>query len=300
MSISVVGLTKLYDTQKAIDAISFEVKTGEIVGFLGPNGAGKSTTMKILTGYLPPNSGSAKVCGFDVIKESRDVKRIIGYLPEHNPLYTEMFVKEYLGFIAGLYGLNDTAKRVKKMIEITGLTAEQHKRIGQLSKGYRQRVGLAAAMIHDPKVLILDEPTSGLDPNQILDIRSLITNMGADKTVILSSHIMQEVQAMCNRVVIINNGTIVADDKIEILKRMNPTKFVFQIEFDKSVSIPVIEKMATVERVLKINETTLSITASKDVRNDLFEFAVKNQLVIKALQEEKLSLEDVFHTLTKN
>ncbi len=300
MSISVAGLTKLYTTQKAVDDITFDVKPGEILGFLGPNGAGKSTTMKILTGYIPQTSGFASVCNFDVSKQSRDVKRVIGYLPEHNPLYTDMYVKEYLAFVAGLYQLKEVSKKVARMVELTGLQVEQHKKIGQLSKGYRQRVGLAAAMIHDPKVLILDEPTSGLDPNQIMEIRQVIKNAGSDKTVILSSHIMQEVQAMCNRVIIINKGKIVANDKIELLQRINPTQFIFLVEFDQAIRVSDIEKIATVERVRKMNDTTVTITAGSDMRNALFEYAVKNKLAIKTLQEEKQSLEDVFHQLTQN
>jgi ABC-2 type transport system ATP-binding protein len=300
MSISVVGLTKLYQVQKAVDNISFDVQPGEILGFLGPNGAGKSTTMKILTGYVPQSSGHAKVCNFNVASQAQDIKKIIGYLPEHNPLYTDMFVKEYLGFIAGLYQLTDKAKKIAKMIDITGLGVEQHKKIGQLSKGYRQRVGLAAAMIHDPKVLILDEPTSGLDPNQILEIRQLIKNMGKDKTVILSSHIMQEVQAMCTRVVIINKGQIVANDKIELLQKVNASKFVILIEFEQNVKQAELEKLATVERVIKLQENQFTITATTDIRNAIFEYAVKNKFTIKTLQEEKQSLEDVFHALTKN
>ncbi len=222
MSIQVSGLTKLYDTQKAVDGISFEVKKGEIAGFLGPNGAGKSTTMKMITGYLPPTSGTATVCGFDVVEKPMEVRKRVGYLPEANPLYFEMYVREYLEFSAGIHKIGaDKGKRIEEMIEMTGLLKEAHKKIGALSKGYKQRVGLAQAMLHDPEVLILDEPTSGLDPNQIVEIRDLIKRIGADKTVLLSTHIMQEVQAMCSRVIIINNGKIVADDSIGHLQTVN-------------------------------------------------------------------------------
>lgn len=219
MSIQVSGLTKVYGEQKAVNAISFDLKKGEIVGFLGPNGAGKSTTMKMITGYLPPTDGTAKVCGFDVQEQAMDVRRRVGYLPEANPLYYDMYVREYLEFSAGIHRLAKPKARIEEMIQITGLTKEAHKKIGALSKGYKQRVGLAQAMLHNPEVLILDEPTSGLDPNQIVEIRDLIISIGKEKTVLLSTHIMQEVQAMCSRVIIINNGQIVADDSIEGLRR---------------------------------------------------------------------------------
>ena len=219
MSIQVIGLTKIYGEQKAVDGISFELKKGEIVGFLGPNGAGKSTTMKMITGYLPPTDGTAKVCGFDVQEQAMDVRKRVGYLPEANPLYYDMYVREYLEFSAGIHGLSKPKQRIEEMVNITGLTKEAHKKIGMLSKGYKQRVGLAQAMLHNPEVLILDEPTSGLDPNQIVEIRDLIINIGKEKTVLLSTHIMQEVQAMCSRVIIINNGNIVADDSIDGLRR---------------------------------------------------------------------------------
>ena len=222
MSIKVSGLTKVYDTQKAVDNISFELRKGEIVGFLGPNGAGKSTTMKIVTTYLPATSGDAVVCGYDVQHHPMEVRRRVGYLPESNPLYYEMYVREYLEFTAGIHQLGKgSKKRIEEMIAMTGLGKESHKKIGALSKGYKQRVGLAQAMLHDPEVLILDEPTSGLDPNQIVEIRNLIKNLGGEKTVLLSTHIMQEVQAMCSRVIIINNGKLVADNSIEKLKQAN-------------------------------------------------------------------------------
>lgn len=220
MSIQVAALTKIYGQQKAVNAISFETGVG-VLGFLGPNGAGKSTTMKMLTGYLPPSDGSATVCGFDITKQPLDVKRNIGYLPESNPLYTDMYVKEALGFVAGIHQIHEPEKRIAEVIEQTGLGPEQHKKIGQLSKGYRQRVGLAQAVLHDPQVLILDEPTSGLDPNQLVGIRQLISDLGKNKTVILSTHIMQEVEAVCNNVIIINKGNIVANDTLAGLRAQN-------------------------------------------------------------------------------
>ncbi|MEZ5016459.1 MAG: ATP-binding cassette domain-containing protein [Flavipsychrobacter sp.] len=229
MSIKVTSLTKVYGSQKAVNDISFELKKGEIVGFLGPNGAGKSTTMKMITGYLPPTKGDISVCGFEVQKQPMEVRKRVGYLPEANPLYFDMYVREYLEFSAGIHGLGSKAKeRIAEMITLTGLTKEAHKRIGMLSKGYKQRVGLAQAMLHDPEVLILDEPTSGLDPNQIIEIRELISNIGKEKTVLLSTHIMQEVEAMCSRVIIINNGTLVADDAIETLKGDRSLEDVFR------------------------------------------------------------------------
>lgn len=223
MSIWVNALTKLYGTQKAVNGISFKAGPG-VLGFLGPNGAGKSTTMKMLTGFIPQTSGKASVCGFDTVQQTLEVRRCIGYLPESNPLYTDMYVKESLGFIAGIHQLHDTGKRIAEVIEQTGLGPEQHKKIGQLSKGYRQRVGLAQAILHNPQVLILDEPTSGLDPNQLIGIRQLIRDLGANKTVILSTHIMQEVEATCNNVIIINKGEIVANNSLTGLKEMHAGK----------------------------------------------------------------------------
>ncbi len=229
MSIEVQDLTKLYGKQKAIDAISFSTQPGKVTGFLGPNGAGKSTTMKILTGFIPQTSGTATVCGFDVVTQSQEVKRSVGYLPETNPQYLEMYVKESLAFIAEIHKLHNPAKRIAEVIEQTGLGPEQHKKIGQLSKGYRQRVGLAQAIIHDPQVLILDEPTSGLDPNQLVGIRQLIRELGQTKTIILSTHIMQEVDAVCDDVIIINQGTIVASDSLQGIKDGHKGKTMEQI-----------------------------------------------------------------------
>ncbi len=299
MSISVNQLTKIYDQQKAVNSISFEVSAGEILGFLGPNGAGKSTTMKILTGYIPQTSGVATVCGFDVKKQSMEVRRNIGYLPEHNPLYHEMYVKEFLSFIADLHKISNKQKRIAEMIELTGLSIEQHKKIGQLSKGYKQRTGLAAALIHDPKVLILDEPTTGLDPNQIVEIRNLIKNIGENKTVILSTHIMQEVQAMCNRVVIINKGTIVADDKIERLQQLNNQGKIFVVELDKPIDKAEWKKIDSLKSVTFLGENKWQLKSENDIRNKIFDFAVRNNLSLLSLNEEKQSLEDVFRALTQ-
>ncbi|MFZ9630483.1 MAG: ATP-binding cassette domain-containing protein [Bacteroidetes bacterium] len=223
MSIQVNNLSKKYGQQLALDSISFSIPSGEVVGFLGPNGAGKSTTMKIITGYIPATSGDASVCGLDLVEQSLEVRKLVGYLPEHNPLYLDMYIAEYLLFAAGIAGVKNTKKALEMAIELTQLGPERNKKIGQLSKGYRQRVGLAQALIHDPKVLILDEPTSGLDPNQVVEIRNVIKNLGSEKTVLLSTHIMQEVEAMCNRVILINKGKIVADDSLEGLKNTSPT-----------------------------------------------------------------------------
>lgn len=221
MSIQVDNLSKVYGKQTAVNSINFNIPTGEIVGFLGPNGAGKSTTMKMLTGYIPPTSGSGSICGIDIVEESLEVRKIVGYLPENNPLYLDMYVKEYLTFMGGLSGVKNISQNLEYVLNVTRLLPEVHKKIGQLSKGYRQRVGLAQALIHQPKVLILDEPTSGLDPLQVVEMRNVITDLGKDKTVLLSTHIMQEVEAMCNRVIIINQGRIIADDSIEALKQKN-------------------------------------------------------------------------------
>lgn len=223
MSIQVNNLSKKYGQQLALDSISFSIPSGEVVGFLGPNGAGKSTTMKILTGYIPASSGDASICGLDLAERSLEVRKLVGYLPEHNPLYLDMYISEYLLFAAGIAGVKNTKKALELVIELTQLGPERNKKIGQLSKGYRQRVGLAQALIHDPKVLILDEPTSGLDPNQVVEIRNVIKNLGSEKTVLLSTHIMQEVEAMCNRVILINKGKIIADNTLEGLKETAPS-----------------------------------------------------------------------------
>lgn len=301
MSISVQQITKLYGEQKALDNISFEIKTGEVVGFLGPNGAGKSTMMKILTGYIPQTEGRASVCGFDVNEAADDVKRSVGYLPESNPLYYDMYIKEYLAFIAGIYGLKNKPLRVKEMVDITGLGPEQHKKIGQLSKGYKQRVGLAQALIHDPKVLILDEPTSGLDPNQLADIRQLIINLGREKTVMLSTHIMQEVEAICGRVIIIDKGRLAADDKMADLRKNKISTQAFYAEFDQPVQIDKLKRIPGILRVASsgTNAYNIETAADNDIRGALFQFAVKEGLTLLTVKKSEQNLEDVFRSLTK-
>ncbi len=302
MSILVNNITKLYGKQKALDNVSFEVNTGEIVGFLGPNGAGKSTMMKILTCFIPQTSGSASVCGYDIAEESLEVRKNVGYLPEHNPLYTEMYIKEYLEFIAGLHKLKNVKQRISEMIEMTGLQVEQKKKIGALSKGYRQRVGLAQALIHDPKVLILDEPTTGLDPNQLAEIRNLIKEIGKQKTVMLSTHIMQEVEAICNRVIIVNNGQIVANDITSVLQNsQSRNKQLITVEFDKQTSEAQLKTIAEVVSAKNIRENIWQIEThtDKDIRPDVFQFAVKNGMAVLTLHKEEQKLEDVFKELTK-
>lgn len=299
MSIVVEKLSKVYGAQKALNEISFEVKPGEVLGFLGPNGAGKSTTMKILTCYIPQTSGAASVCGFDVIKNPIEVRRQIGYLPELNPLYTDMFVKEYLLFSAEVQGLGKLANtRVEEMIERVGLTIERKKKIGQLSKGYKQRVGLAQAMLHNPKVLILDEPTSGLDPNQVGEMRDLIKEIGKDKTVLLSTHIMQEVEAMCNRVVIINKGVIVANDKIEKLQQKLMGEVSISVEFKNDVKESVLKNINGVLQV-KQKGNRFTLKCNEDIREQLSKAAAENNWVMLSMNLEEDSLENVFQKLTR-
>jgi ABC-2 type transport system ATP-binding protein len=302
MSILVTGVSKFYGDQKALDNISFEVGTGEIVGFLGPNGAGKSTMMKIITGFIPASSGKVTVNGLAVEADSSEVKKQIGYLPENNPLYPEMYVREYLGFVASIYksGISEK-KQIDNIIELTGLAPEQNKKIGSLSKGYRQRVGLAQALIHNPAVLILDEATTGLDPNQIVEIRNLIKEAGKEKTVMLSTHIMQEVEAICDRVIIIDKGIIVADEeKSNIYSIIKRPKQVIQVEFDKDVTDSSLADIANVSSVKKIRDYVWVIEAEGDVdiRPYLFNFAVKNNLTVLSLQKQESSLEEVFRHLT--
>ncbi|MEO5644570.1 MAG: gliding motility-associated ABC transporter ATP-binding subunit GldA [Bacteroidia bacterium] len=301
MSIKVEYISKVYGAQYALDNISLEVKTGEIVGFLGPNGAGKSTLMKILTCFIPPTSGKAAVNGFDVMDQSLDVRKSVGYLPEHNPLYLDMYVKEYLEFIAGLHKMENVKKRVDEMIDITGLGVEQHKRIGALSKGYRQRVGLAQALIHDPEVLILDEPTTGLDPNQLGEIRELIKKVGKSKTVMLSTHIMQEVEILCDRVIIINKGKIVTDKQTTTLQQGDEQRMLISVEFDKAADEKKLKALQGVEsaKLVKGNSWRLVTKPDMDIRTGLFNFAVENGLSILEMQREEKSLEDVFKELTK-
>ncbi len=302
-SIKVAALTKIYDTQKAVDNISFELKKGEIVGFLGPNGAGKSTTMKIITGYLPATSGHVSVFGFDVQAQPMEVRKRVGYLPESNPLYYEMYVREYLEFTAGIHKLGkDSKKRIEDMIAQTGLGKEAHKKIGALSKGYKQRVGLAQAMLHNPEVLILDEPTSGLDPNQIVEIRDLIKNIGAEKTVLLSTHIMQEVQAMCSRVIIINNGQIVADDSIEHLKQATTKEDTLIIQLEKDIDNALLNELKNADRYENLggHKWLLSTQDPESLRREVMQWAVKHDININSLQAQTNTLEDVFRTLTNN
>jgi ABC-2 type transport system ATP-binding protein len=303
MSIVVKELTKEYGDQKALNNISFEITPGKIVGFIGPNGAGKSTTMKILTGYILPTSGSAWIQDRNVIEHAYEIRKNIGYLPEHNPLYLDMFVLEYLEYVAGLYNINkERQKRIREIIDITGLESEKNKKIGALSKGFKQRVGLAQAIIHNPKVLILDEPTSGLDPNQIIEIRNLISELGKEKTVMLSTHIMQEVEAICDRIIIINNGSIVADDKVgDIYSKLEENKQTVAVEFDKEVDDSLLSKIEGVSQLKRVDENNwlFESLSENDIRQNIFQFAVNNNLSVLSMQKKEKSLEEVFHELTK-
>ena len=296
MSISVQQLTKAYASQKALNAITFELKKGEIVGFLGPNGAGKSTCMKILTTVLPPTSGKAIVAGFDVIKNPIEVRKRVGYLSEINPLYTEMYVREYLLFNARVYDVD--TKRVEELIVQTGLATEVHKKIGQLSKGYKQRTGLACALLHDPEVLLLDEPTTGLDPNQLVDIRSLIIELGKQKTVLLSTHIMQEVEALCDRVIIINKGQIVADKRMEDLR--DTKEQIIEVEFDYRVEDTFLIQLPYLEGIRNPRGFMYQLTfgTSKDMRPVVFDLAHDNELKILQLSHKNKNLESLFKELT--
>jgi ABC-2 type transport system ATP-binding protein len=301
MSVKVEGLTKIYGTQYALNGIQFEARKGEVLGFLGPNGAGKTTTMKILTCFLPQSEGKAEVCGYNVVTHPMEVRRNIGYLPEHNPLYKDMYVREYLDFVANIHRVADKKKRVAEMVERTGLGAEQHKLIASLSKGYRQRVGLAQAMLHNPDVLILDEPTSGLDPNQLIEIRRLIKELGKEKTVIFSTHIMQEVQAICDRVIIINKGKIVADDRIDALQQLVAGNNAVQVEFLEAIQVEELKKILHIQSIQTITSTCFKIfvEGEQDIRKDIFAFAVKNNLTLLEMHREVSSVEDVFQQLTK-
>ena len=297
MSIKVKKLSKVYGTQKALTEVSFEINKGEIVGFLGPNGAGKSTLMKILTGYIPPTNGDAKICNLDINENSIETRSRIGYLPEHNPLYLDMYVKEYLEFVADIYEVNH--KYIDEMIKKTGLIKEQHKLIGSLSKGYRQRVGLAQALIHNPEVLILDEPTTGLDPNQLVEIRSLIKEVGREKTVLLSTHIMQEVEAICDRVIIINKGQIVANKTIVELQKSKGNRKLITVEFDKKTEKKELMKIGNVleARELKGHKYQIFSDSKFDLRPALFEFAVNNKLTVLQMNMEEQKLESIFQEL---
>jgi len=301
MSIEVKNLLKIYGEQKAVNDISFKVEKAEIVGFLGPNGAGKSTTMKIITGYLRQSSGSAKVCGINVADEPLAAKKKIGYLPEANALYYDMYVREYLSFIAEVHRLNGKSKqRIEDVIQLTGLMVESKKKVGQLSKGYKQRVGLAAALIHDPEVLILDEPTSGLDPNQIIEIREVIKQQGKDKTVLFSSHILQEVEAICDRVIIINKGILVADDKLSNLQKRNIDIHVVIVQFKETVDKSLLEKLEQVTSVEESPPSAFKLQTSNPeiIRKQILEMALQHNLNIVSLQSEEYSLEEVFRNLT--
>ena len=338
MSISVNHITKIYGSQKALDAVSINIHPGEIVGFLGPNGAGKSTLMKILSCFIPPTSGEASVCGYDVLEQSIEVRKKVGYLPENNPLYLDLYVKEFLAFVAGTHHLKGSVRsRVDEMIALTGLQPEQHKQIGALSKGYRQRVGLAQALIHNPEVLILDEPTSGLDPNQLAEIRHLIKEIGKEKTVILSTHIMQEVEAICDRAIIIHKGKIVADDTTKNLQKITLTQALVRVEFSSAVENNLIRSIPGLKEIIpagnKSESTQGQIPGSGfrpkgagnlpegskqdsknptsavwllesepgiDIRADVFRFAVDHGLTVLSMQKEEQKLEEVFQELTKN
>ena len=302
MSIEVRNVVKIYGDQRALDGVSFSVKPGEIVGLLGPNGAGKSTLMKIITCFIPPTDGEVCVCGHDIFEESLKVREKVGYLPEHNPLYLEMYVREYLEFVAGVHKLKGNIReKVKDMVELTGLTLEQKKKIGALSKGYRQRVGLAQALIHDPEVLILDEPTSGLDPNQIHEIRNLIRSIGTTKTVMLSTHIMQEVEAICDRAIIIHKGKIVADNATKELSAGIKNKNRITVEFSGKIGEDDFGKISGITGIERKSENTwaLETAEGKDIREELFSLAVSKGAAILSMNREELRLEEVFQILTQ-
>ncbi len=303
MSIIVENLNKIYSTQHALKNVNFEIKTGEIVGFLGPNGAGKSTTMKIATGYLPATSGNIKVCGVSVQENPLEVRKNIGYLPEHNPLYLDMYIKEYLDFVGEMYKINgkNRKNRINELVEICGLGREQHKKIGSLSKGYRQRVGLAQALIHNPPVLILDEPTTGLDPNQIVEIRQVIKNIGKEKTVVFSTHIMQEVEAICSRAIIINLGEIVADSSIIDLQKNTQNKKIISLETNKPLQNDVFQDLENVLLVENISPAKYKIhtNIAVDLREKIAQIVTQNDAFILTMQLQESSLEEIFRSLTK-
>ncbi|MBN8675888.1 MAG: gliding motility-associated ABC transporter ATP-binding subunit GldA [Chitinophagales bacterium] len=301
MSIEVKNLLKQYGEQKAVNSISFKVDKGEIVGFLGPNGAGKSTTMKIITGYLQQTGGEAWVCGINVAEQPLETKKKIGYLPELNALYYDMYVREYLGFVAEVHQVTNSKTKIEEVVALTGLTVESKKKIGQLSKGYKQRVGLAAALIHDPEVLILDEPTSGLDPNQIIEIREVIKKQGKDKTVLFSSHILQEVEAICDRVIIINKGNLVADDKLSNLRKTSSVANLIRVSFREDLDQQLLNNLTAAKTVTKLDANNWQLTTddSDQLRKQIMELSLQHNLNIVSLQSENQSLEDVFRTLTQ-
>ncbi len=304
MSVSVKNLTKFYGTQKAVNAISFDLREGEIVGFIGPNGSGKSTTMKCICGILPPDSGKIEIEGIDIQTSKLEIKKKIGYLPEHNPLYTEMYVREYLNYIDGLYTkAKGRKKRVDEIITLTGLTEESHKKIGQLSKGYRQRVGIAQALIHNPSILILDEPTTGLDPNQLVEIRGMISKLSKDKTVLLSTHILQEVEAICDRVIIINHGEIVADGSSEkIRKSKDKNEQTIYVEFNLEIKPELLEEIKGINKVqnVSVKEFLIGGNSKDDLREKIFTFATENNLTILTIQKKEETLEQAFRKLTSD
>lgn len=300
MSIEVKNAFKYYGEQAALNDVSFKINSGEIVGFLGPNGAGKSTMMKIITCFIPKTSGTVKVCGLDVEEDSIEVRKRVGYLPEHNPLYLDMYVKEYLSFVAGIYGIKNKKERVKEMISLVGLEREQNKKIEALSKGYRQRVGLAQAIIHDPDVLILDEPTSGLDPNQLVDIRQLILDIGKTKTVMLSTHIMQEVEAICDRVIIIKEGNIVADDTAQHIQQKDVELQTVLVEFDQDTSRNKLRQIAKIKSVKHLEGSKWVFSGEGDIRPGIAKFAQQNNLLVLTMSVEEKSMEEVFKELTGN
>jgi ABC-2 type transport system ATP-binding protein len=303
MSIVVKNVTKVYGLQKALDNVSFNIHKGQVAGFIGPNGAGKTTMMKIITGYIPPTSGEVFINDLNIDENSINIRKITGYLPEHNPLYPEMYIIEYLKYVAGLYGIRKNANRLIGEIMLkTGIVDERRKKIGALSKGYRQRVGLAQALIHNPEILILDEPTSGLDPNQIIEIRNLISELGKEKTVILSTHIMQEVEAICDRVIIIDKGRIVADEEQEKISRRNADSVqTLIVEFNREIAPELLQTVPGIGQIASTRSNTWLIQAvtGHDIREEIFEFAVKNGLKVLMMQVREKKLEDVFRELTK-
>ncbi|MCL3780074.1 gliding motility-associated ABC transporter ATP-binding subunit GldA [Prolixibacteraceae bacterium JC049] len=299
MSIKAVNVSKIYGEQEALKSVNFEIESGQIVGFLGPNGAGKSTMMKIITGYLPASNGSVYINDQLINGNQLAIRKQIGYLPEHNPLYLDMYVKEYLLFIANIYKINQAKNRVQEMVELVGLTKEQHKKIGTLSKGYRQRVGLAQALIHDPEVLILDEPTTGLDPNQLEEIRDLIKSISQDKTVMLSTHIMQEVEALCNRVIIINNGQIVTDGDVNTIKHAQSNKWIVSVEFAKEVASDWHTDIDTILKAESITNTRFVVSGQQDMRSDIFKWCITNNITLLEMTRSVSNLETAFRNLTQ-
>lgn len=300
MSIKVENIAKNYGKQKALNDVSFEINAGEVVGFLGPNGAGKSTMMKIICGYITQTAGAVEVCGINTIENAINARTKIGYLPEHNPLYLDMYIKEFLSFISDIHKIKNKKERIEEMIQLTGLTPEMHKKIGELSKGYRQRVGIASALIHDPEVLILDEPTTGLDPNQLKDIRNLIKNIGKSKTVMLSTHIMQEVEAICDRVIIIKDGVIVTDEPIEKLKNNNNLQ-VLEVEFQKEFESSHFNAIKNIVAVSSLSPTLFAIqySAENDVRAEVSQLAIHKDNIVLSMQLKENKLEEIFQSLTK-